>query len=203
MGAVLGIAFFGGLIWAVVAYGNWLRRGVAARTIRTTLDPEHVRDLFASSVCTGGWRVVDDGNPVVAQSSLATGARQQLSMEVTATADGAYEASIWPNRLMVRTLSRVPTKAHTLRMRMNRFVQAVSAADPGSGASSVVLPASVGDAPVAASLGAASSPAAWSAPVASEVVWIEPGWYPDPLDVGMLRYWDGTAWTERQGPVAS
>lgn len=28
------------------------------------------------------------------------------------------------------------------------------------------------------------------------------GWYPDPYDGSQMRYWDGSAWTEHQGPRA-
>ena len=27
-----------------------------------------------------------------------------------------------------------------------------------------------------------------------------PGWYPDPSDPGLARYWDGEQWTEFTGP---
>ncbi len=28
------------------------------------------------------------------------------------------------------------------------------------------------------------------------------GWYPDPLDLGQVRYWDGRDWTEHVTPMA-
>lgn len=29
----------------------------------------------------------------------------------------------------------------------------------------------------------------------------EPGWYPDPTNVGQQRYWDGTTWTGQIAPA--
>ena len=28
----------------------------------------------------------------------------------------------------------------------------------------------------------------------------EPGWYPDPEDAALARYWDGYEWTEQRRP---
>ncbi len=173
-------------------YTSWLQAGVQPRTMTSQLTPDELRDLFLGTVCTSGWKVVDDGNPMVAQSSLVTGMRQQLALQVTPSEDGTYEARIFPVRLVVKTLSRIPTKAHTLRMRMNRFVAAVRSADPLSGASvaesspepEVILPvASAAVGPVSARLGGPTE-----------------GWYPDPTDARQLRWWDGSAWTTHQSP---
>jgi hypothetical protein len=217
---VFGLAFLplGGLFWGVFAYQRWLRNGVQPRTVRSALDADSIRDIFLATVCTSGWHIVDDGNPLVAQSSLATGTRQQLAMKVTVADDGRLDARIWPARLMVKSLSRVPTKGHTLRMRMNRFVNALEAADPG--AQRPVAEAAVEDPtrfaaerdpyadPYADAYLAPAAvpvpdvlPSAWEAPRPVDLVALEAGWYPDPLAADRLRWWDGSTWTTHSQPA--
>jgi hypothetical protein len=35
-----------------------------------------------------------------------------------------------------------------------------------------------------------------------EMQYTPPGWYPDPHQAGIQRYWDGTQWTESRAPGA-
>lgn len=113
------------------AYSNVLKSGIRPRLIVTTLTAGQLRDLFASTVATNGWKLVgDDSTVVVAQSPLAAGVRQQIAIEF-GIAQGR------PGRVAARlTMPRVttngdgtPNKAHTLRHRVNRFLTAVQAAD--------------------------------------------------------------------------
>lgn len=126
MGAVLGIAILVGLIAGYVAYGSWLTKGIKPRSFETSLDPDRVRSLFEQRVARAGWKIVDDGNPMVAQSSLITGIRQQIGL-TTRTNNGRTKVLVGPERWV--TKFGVPKKGHTIRMRMNSFVEAVRAHD--------------------------------------------------------------------------
>lgn len=77
-----------------------------------------------------GWKVVDHDNPMVAQSPLLAGRRQQISLTLARTGSG-LRCSIKPTRVWVKGLARVPYKAHTIRMRLNAFERAVLAAGGG------------------------------------------------------------------------
>lgn len=110
-----------------IAYGVWLTNGIKPREFETTLRPEQLREIFHERVVRAGWKLVDDGNPLVAQSSLATGIRQQIGLH-TVAADGHTRVVVGPHRWVTKGL--VPKKAHTLRIRINSFVQAVQAKDP-------------------------------------------------------------------------
>lgn len=70
------------VIGAYVAYGRWLTNGIKPRRFATALSPDLVRSLFQERVARTGWKVVDDGNPLIVQSSLATGIRQQIGLDV-------------------------------------------------------------------------------------------------------------------------
>lgn len=115
------------VIAAYIGYVVWLGSGIKPRHISTTLGADALRSLFEQKVARAGWKLVDTGNPMVAQSSLATGIRQQIGLEVTSVGDRT-DVVIAPHRL-VRKLTGVPTKAHTLRLRLNSFAAAVQAED--------------------------------------------------------------------------
>jgi hypothetical protein len=117
------------LLGIYIAYVSWLKRGVKPRTFQTALSADQVRTLFVDTVARAGWQVVDDGNPLVAQSSLLTGVRQQIGLSTHQGPNGV-EVDVRPMRLQVKVLSRVPTKGHTLRIRMDSFVSAVRQSDP-------------------------------------------------------------------------
>lgn len=112
------------------AYTAWLKNGVRPRVLHTSLPVDQIRATFVDKVARGGWQLVDDGNPLVAQSSLITGHRQQIGMTVH-PAGGKVAVDIRPLRLRVKVLTQVPTKGHTLRIRMNSFVNEVARRDPG------------------------------------------------------------------------
>jgi hypothetical protein len=123
-----GIALLIVALIAYIGYGAWLHASVKSRHISTTLSADAVRSIFEQKVARAGWKVVDTGNPIVAQSSLATGIRQQIGLQVTSVDGGRTQAVVGPQRL-VRKWHGVPTKAHTLRVRMNSFTAAVRAQD--------------------------------------------------------------------------
>ncbi len=128
MEIVIGIAGLVGIFMAIGKYHSWLERSVAPRVIETNLNADQLRNVFDVSVAKAGWKIVDTGNPRVAQSSLLTGMRQQISLTIGETEDGKQIAVVQVPRLVVK-LGGVPTKAHTLRMRMNSFTEAVAARD--------------------------------------------------------------------------
>lgn len=123
-----GILLLIAVVAAYIGYLIWLNSGIKARKISTTLSPDVLRSLFEQKVGRAGWKIVDSGNPIVAQSSLATGIRQQIGLQITSAGGSRTDAVIAPHRL-VRKLTGVPTKAHTLRIRMNSFATAVQAQD--------------------------------------------------------------------------
>lgn len=115
-------------IWLV--YTTWLKYGVRPRLFHTTLPADQVRAAFIDKVARTGWRVVDDGNPLVAQSPLVTGVRQQIALHIHAVR-GALVVDARPLRMQMKVISQTPTKGHTLRVRMNSFVKEVRRLDPG------------------------------------------------------------------------
>jgi hypothetical protein len=126
MGTAVGIAVIIGFIAAHVAYGNWLTKGIKPRSFDTSMSPEQLRAIFIDKVGRAGWKIVDDGNPIVAQSSLATGIRQQISL-TTKHSNGRTVVRVGPQRWVTKW--GVPKKAHTIRIRLNSFVEAVQAHD--------------------------------------------------------------------------
>lgn len=123
----MGFVLLIGIVVAYIAYAIWLDRGIRQREFFTALDAATVRQIFEAKVARTGWSIVDDGNPMVAQSSLATGIRQQIGLQVAGQPSGTHVV-VGPQRT-VRKLTGVPTKAHTLRIRMNSFVGAVQERD--------------------------------------------------------------------------
>lgn len=128
------VVFYGLIILAIGAYFfyvDWLKKSVLNRNFTTNASPDQVRALFNEKVAKTGWKIVDDGNPMVAQSSLAAGIRQQLRLITTTDANGQTVVQVGPSRIVTKGwFLKVPSKAHTLRMRMDSFVKAVTALDP-------------------------------------------------------------------------
>ncbi|MFZ2239824.1 MAG: DUF2510 domain-containing protein [Gordonia amarae] len=62
-----------------------------------------------------------------------------------------------------------------------------------------------GSGPAAPDVIATVTPAAIpsSPPLPSPPVPVPAGWYPDPQNVQLQRYWDGGQWTEHTAPIAS
>jgi hypothetical protein len=123
------------LLAAVIAFGfywtNLQNAGVRPRSFTTNASVDAITDAFDQKVGGRGWKIVEGGNPRVAQSSLATGVRQQIGLFYTRADDGSLAVAIAPIRVAKRGLIfRRPTKAHTLRFRLNGFESALRSLDP-------------------------------------------------------------------------
>lgn len=123
--AVLGVLFIAALIGLYIAYTNWLRRGIRPREFVSNHSAEQLRQLFTDKVAGMGWKVVDHDNPMVAQSPLLSGLRQQISLQMTREGN-AIRCRIAPTRVWTKGWGQVPYKAHTLRMRLNAFERAAA-----------------------------------------------------------------------------
>jgi hypothetical protein len=127
MTAVLGILVFAAFIAAFVAYDNFKRRGFRERQVTTQLSPGELAEAFEQKVCGMGWKLVDRGNPMVAQSGLVAGIRQQIALQVS-DEGGRRVARIWVPRYSRKVLGGT-TKAYTLRLRMSGFLNEVQRRD--------------------------------------------------------------------------
>jgi hypothetical protein len=124
---LLGILLLAALVAAAVAYNNFKVRGFRQREVTTQLPPHTLAAIFEQKVCGMGWAMVDRGNPLVAQSSLLAGIRQQIALHVTD--HGSHRvARIWVPRYSRKLLGGA-TKAYTLRMRMSGFLSEVQRQD--------------------------------------------------------------------------
>ncbi len=126
-GIVIGIAVLALLIGLVWWYNQFKYRGFRARTVDTRLPVEQLRTIFEQTVSGKGWAIVDYGNPIVAQSGLLAGIRQQIAL-TTRTTEHGTQARICVPRYSKKVFGG-PTKAYTLRWRMGAFLSAVQAAD--------------------------------------------------------------------------
>ena len=127
-GGIIGaIALIAVLIGAAVAYNSFKYRGFRPRTVRTELSSDQLRLIFEQTVSGKGWTIVDDGNPIVAQSGLLAGIRQQIALTTAPVATGT-NARIQVVRYSKKVLGG-PTKAYTLRWRMSAFLAEVQRAD--------------------------------------------------------------------------
>ena len=77
-GIVIFILVIAGLYGLVTLYSKFLLSGMATRVVATGLPIEQIRNVFVQKVAGSTWKIVDDGNPMIAQSPLLTGIRQQI-----------------------------------------------------------------------------------------------------------------------------
>jgi hypothetical protein len=174
VGAAVGILVLVAWIGGYFAYVSWLRKGLRTRTFESALPAEQLRLLFESKVASLGWKVVDHDNPMVAQSPLMAGVRQQIQLTMKRSND-RIQCEIKPVRIAVKGLARTPTKAHTVRMRLNAFEAAARSRPtgpatvgpltappmPGPLSAGIAAPVAPPSPPVAATM-AAPGPAATS-----------------------------------------
>ena len=135
-GIVIFILVIAGLYGLVTLYSKFLLSGMATRVVATGLPIEQIRNVFVQKVAGSTWKIVDDGNPMIAQSPLLTGIRQQIGLEV--------EQNGGRNRARVSVLRwtekyGIPNKAYTLRRRLGAFVNEVQRLDPGAQVTEVGL----------------------------------------------------------------
>ena len=137
MEGVIGVIVIFGVCFAVVHfYSKFLLSGMATRTIVTNASPEQVRDVFVRKVAGSTWKIVDDGNPMIAQSPLVTGIRQQIGLEVRQEGGrcrACVEVLRWTEKY------GMPNKAYTLRMRLSAFVNEMQRLDPGASVTTTAL----------------------------------------------------------------
>jgi hypothetical protein len=126
-GIFVGILLLAGLIIAAIAYNSFKKNGFRPREVTTTLATGDLRAIFERTVSGKGWSIVDDGNPMVAQSSLLSGIRQQIALRVE-DAGGRRVARIAVTRYATKVFGGT-TKAYTLRWRMSAFLAEVQRSD--------------------------------------------------------------------------
>ncbi|RZT87870.1 hypothetical protein EV383_4802 [Pseudonocardia sediminis] len=112
---------------AAYAYDKFKTNGFRPRTVHTRLAPRDVVDAFARTVTGTGWTIVDWGNPVVAQSGLLSGIRQQIALRVEPGPTGCT-VQVFVPRYSKKVLGGA-TKAYTLRWRMSSFLTEVRRMD--------------------------------------------------------------------------
>jgi len=126
-GVFLGILLLAGLVVAKISYDSFKKRGFRPREVTTTLTEQRLRQIFEQTVSGRGWSIVDEGNPMVAQSSLLAGIRQQIALCIRET-NGRRVAHITVVRYSAKVFGGT-TKAYTLRWRMSAFLAEVQRAD--------------------------------------------------------------------------
>ena len=118
------------IIVVAIGYQSMLRKGMRTRIVATSLSDDEIRRLFIKHVVGSTWKLVADGEPMIAQSSLVSGIRQQIALSLGD--DSNYPGRTIAKVEVIRYVRKVlggPTKAHTLRIRMNAFMNAVARAD--------------------------------------------------------------------------
>lgn len=126
----VGILFLVVVIAAAIGYNNFKLKGFRPRMVTTRLTGDQLRAIFRSTVAGTGWSIVDEGNPIVAQSGLLAGIRQQIALQVTET-DRGTQCRIMVLRYSKKVLGGA-TKAYTLRWRINAFLNQVQRTDQGA-----------------------------------------------------------------------
>ncbi len=119
-----------GLVAARIAYGKMLEQGMRTRIVETSLSPDALSQIFVQKVVGSTWKLVDD-DPMVAQSPLISGIRQQIYLEIVSLPTGRTRAVVGVARWSMNR--GIPAKAHTIRMRLDAFERAVRGQDPAVG----------------------------------------------------------------------
>ena len=100
----IGILGLAGFVSLGMAYQSCLEKGLRKRTITTRLKEYEIQAIFQRTVATFGW-------------TLQRGARYVAISPLT------------PIQYTVHQIGKLPTKAHTLRLRMDAFTRGIAAAD--------------------------------------------------------------------------
>ncbi|QNN54014.1 hypothetical protein [Nocardioides mesophilus] len=112
----------------LAAYVAWARACISPRVVTTRLAEPTVRALFKERVSRAGWLVVDQGMPMVAQSSMLFGGRQRIYLHTRSEVDDTLVVEVGPLRWESRY--GVPTSSHTIHARIDAFVGALTSKDP-------------------------------------------------------------------------
>jgi hypothetical protein len=126
-GVIGGIVILAVLIAAGIGYNTFKENGFRPRDVTTRLSAAQLREIFRNTVAGRGWSIMDEGNPMIAQSSLLAGIRQQIILQVDESED-VTRARIAVARYSKKVLGGA-TKAYTLRWRMNAFLGEVQRTD--------------------------------------------------------------------------
>jgi hypothetical protein len=126
-GVIGGIVLLAVLIAAGIGYNTFKENGFRPRNVTTRLSAAQLREIFRSTVAGKGWSIVDEGNPMIAQSSLLAGIRQQIVLHVEEH-ENTTTARIAVARYSKKVLGGA-TKAYTLRWRMEAFLGQVQRTD--------------------------------------------------------------------------
>jgi len=127
MNVFLAILLLAALITIKIGYDSFKVRGFRPRELDTRLSAVELRRIFQHTVAGTGWSIVDDGDPMVAQSGLLAGIRQQIALRLDEDGDRT-RARIAVTRYSKKVFGGA-TKAYTLRWRMNAFIAQVRQAD--------------------------------------------------------------------------
>ncbi|MEO6088710.1 MAG: hypothetical protein ABIQ18_36930 [Umezawaea sp.] len=126
-GVIWGIVLLAAFIAAGIGYNTFKENGFRPRNVTTRLSASQLREIFRRTVAGSGWSIMDEGNPMIAQSGLLAGIRQQITLQVDEY-EGTTRARIAVARYSKKVLGGA-TKAYTLRWRMNAFLGEVQRAD--------------------------------------------------------------------------
>jgi len=127
MRSAFGFVMLVAIFAAYWGYGRLLINGFRPRTVVTSLGEAELRQIFERTVASSGWKSGEREGKLVAQSPLVTGIRQQIVLIIEPELGGRTKAQIRVLRYSHRY--GTPTKAHTLRLRINSFVSAVQKTD--------------------------------------------------------------------------
>ena len=73
MVGLLAILVVVGLFAGYFRYLSLYATASSPKTVTTDLGVDDLRGIFVDHVCHSGWRIIDDGNPMVAQSRWRRG----------------------------------------------------------------------------------------------------------------------------------
>ncbi|USN97284.1 MAG: hypothetical protein H6799_02835 [Candidatus Nomurabacteria bacterium] len=91
------------LIGLYFATTFWSLRRMRPIMAYTTLSRDRLKDIFRSSMTRWGWKVIDQSNPIIAQSSFLTG-RQGIAMTINEAPDGRLKIRIQPRNLKTNSI---------------------------------------------------------------------------------------------------
>lgn len=135
LAALMGVA---ALALAIVgAVRRRARHSIAPRVLVTELAEPTVRALFKQRASRNGWLVVDDGSPMVAQSSVLQGGRDRIYLHTRSGEHGRLHVEVGPAQWEEKW--GFPVRAHSISQRIESFLEAVTEKDPSVRVTRAVL----------------------------------------------------------------